>query len=123
MTARIIDGKAIAAELRMGIAREVRRLAAENEVVPTLAVVLVGDDPASDVYVRSKSKQVAVVGMRSFDHRLPAGAAEAEVLDLVTRLNADDSVHGILVQLPLPPQIDAHKVIATIDARKDIDGF
>ncbi len=123
MAARIIDGKAIAAVLRTQVARETKRLADTHRLIPTLAVVLVGHDPASEVYVRSKSKQITDAGMRSFDHRLDETAGEAEVLGLVARLNADASIHGILVQLPLPPQIDAHKVIAAIDPDKDIDGF
>jgi methylenetetrahydrofolate dehydrogenase (NADP+) / methenyltetrahydrofolate cyclohydrolase len=122
MTARIIDGKAIAAELRARVAAEVARLSAHG-LVPGLAVVLVGDDPASSAYVGSKSKATAAAGMRSFDHRLAAGVAEAELLALVSRLNADPAVHGILVQLPLPAQIDTQKVLAAIDPRKDIDGF
>jgi methylenetetrahydrofolate dehydrogenase (NADP+) / methenyltetrahydrofolate cyclohydrolase len=123
MTARIIDGKAIAASLRAQVAGEVRRLTAEHRLQPGLAVVLVGDDPASSVYVRAKSKQTVEAGMRSFDHRLSAGGSEAELLGLVGRLNADAAVHGILVQLPLPAQIDAQKVLAAIDPAKDIDGF
>jgi methylenetetrahydrofolate dehydrogenase (NADP+)/methenyltetrahydrofolate cyclohydrolase len=123
MGARIIDGKAIAAELRAGIAAEVRNLAAARGLVPGLAMVLVGTDAASETYVRSKATAVAEVGMRSFDHRLPAIASEAELLELIVRLNADPAVHGILVQLPLPPQIDAQKVVAALDPDKDVDGF
>src|SRR5262245_43904095 len=104
MTARIIDGKAIAADLRAKVAVEVRGLAARG-VVPGLAVVLVGDDPASHVYVRNKSKAVEEAGMRSFDHRLPATVSEAELLAVVQRLNRDPQVHGILVQMPLPARI------------------
>jgi methylenetetrahydrofolate dehydrogenase (NADP+)/methenyltetrahydrofolate cyclohydrolase len=122
MTARIIDGKAIAAELRAKVAAEVRTLAARG-VVPGLAVVLVGDNPASEVYVRNKSKAVQEAGMRSFDERLPAGASEAELLSLVRRLNADAQVHGILVQMPLPKAIDPLKIIAAVDPAKDVDGF
>ena len=123
MTARIIDGKAIAADLRARVAGEVRRLGAAHGLVPGIAVVLVGNDPASEVYVRSKANHVAEAGMRSFDHRLPDSAGEAEVLALVARLNADPAVHGILVQLPLPPQIDARKVTDAVDPAKDVDGF
>ncbi len=123
MTARIIDGKAIAASLRAQVAGEVRRLAAEHRLQPGLAVVLVGEDPASSVYVRAKAKQTVEVGMRSFDHRLPGSVSAAELLALVEKINADPAVHGILVQLPLPARIDAHKVLATIDPGKDIDGF
>src|SRR5438270_2521311 len=123
MTARIIDGKAIAAELRAAVAAEVQRLAREHGLEPGLAVVLVGENPASAVYVRSKAKQTAEAGMRSFDHRLPETASESEVLALVAKLNADPAVHGILVQLPLPNQIDSQKVLAAIDPAKDVDGF
>jgi methylenetetrahydrofolate dehydrogenase (NADP+) / methenyltetrahydrofolate cyclohydrolase len=123
MTATIIDGKAIAADLRARVATAVRGLVAAHDLVPGIAVVLVGDDPASEVYVRSKTRQVVEAGMRSNDHRLPATVAEAELLELVARLNADPSVHGILVQLPLPSQIDTAKVIAAVDPAKDVDGF
>jgi methylenetetrahydrofolate dehydrogenase (NADP+) / methenyltetrahydrofolate cyclohydrolase len=123
MTARIIDGKAIAADLRARVAGEVRRLADAHGLVPGIAVVLVGRNPASEIYVRSKARQVVEAGMRSFDHRLPDTAGEAEVLALVARLNADAAVHGILVQLPLPAQIDARKIIDAIDPAKDVDGF
>ena len=122
MSARIIDGKAIAASLRARVRIEVDRLA-RTGLVPGIAVVLVGNDPASEVYVRGKSGQVTAAGMRPFDHRLPASASEAELLALVARLNADTAVHGILVQLPLPPQIDTARVIAAIDPAKDVDGF
>src|SRR5262245_34612431 len=108
MTARIIDGKAIAAELRSKIAAAVVQLKATHGVVPGIAVVLVGEDPASEVYVRNKAKAVAEAGMRAFDRKLPASTSEAELLAVVKELNADPSVHGILVQLPLPPQIDSH---------------
>ena len=123
MTARIIDGKAIAAELRAKVAAEVRRLAAEHGLQPGLAVVLVGENPASAVYVRSKAKQTAEAGMTSFDHRLPESVSEQELLALVEKLNADPAVHGILVQLPLPKQVDSQKVLNAIDPRKDVDGF
>lgn len=123
MTARIIDGKAIAAGLRAKVAGEVGRLSRSHGLVPGLAVVLVGNNPASEVYVGSKAKMTAEVGMRSFDHRLPASTSEEELLELIGELNADHTVHGILVQLPLPAQIDPRKVIAAIDPDKDVDGF
>jgi methylenetetrahydrofolate dehydrogenase (NADP+) / methenyltetrahydrofolate cyclohydrolase len=123
MTARIIDGKAIAAELRGKVADAVHRLARDRGIVPGLAVVLVGNNPASESYVGSKMKMTAGSGMRSFDHRLPATTSEAELLTLIGRLNADPTVHGILVQLPLPKQIDSQKIIAAIDPMKDVDGF
>ncbi|MGI8525418.1 MAG: bifunctional methylenetetrahydrofolate dehydrogenase/methenyltetrahydrofolate cyclohydrolase FolD [Pseudolabrys sp.] len=121
MTARIIDGKAEAAALRGKIAGEVKRLS--GRVTPGLAVVLVGANAASEVYVRSKSKAVAEAGMRPFDHKLPETTSEAALLELIGRLNADPAVNGILVQLPLPPQINSHKIIAAIDPAKDVDGF
>jgi methylenetetrahydrofolate dehydrogenase (NADP+) / methenyltetrahydrofolate cyclohydrolase len=123
MTAYIIDGKTIAADLRGKVAGTVHQLVRDRGIVPGLAVVLVGNNPASESYVGSKMKMTAGSGMRSFDHRLPATTGEAELLALVARLNADASVHGILVQLPLPPQIDTQKVIAAIDPAKDVDGF
>jgi methylenetetrahydrofolate dehydrogenase (NADP+)/methenyltetrahydrofolate cyclohydrolase len=122
MGARIIDGKAIAAELRAKVAEDVRTLTARG-IVPGLAVVLVGDDPASHVYVRNKSKAVHEAGMRSFDHRLPDTVSEAELLALVQQLNGDPQVHGILVQMPLPAGIDAFTIIAAVDPGKDVDGF
>jgi methylenetetrahydrofolate dehydrogenase (NADP+)/methenyltetrahydrofolate cyclohydrolase len=121
MSARIIDGKAIAAQLRGKIAGDVKRLA--GTVTPGLAVVLVGANPASEVYVRSKSKAVVEAGMRPLDHKLPESVGEAELLALIAKLNADPAVNGILVQLPLPKQIDTQKVIAAIDPAKDVDGF
>jgi methylenetetrahydrofolate dehydrogenase (NADP+)/methenyltetrahydrofolate cyclohydrolase len=122
MTAKIIDGKTIAAELRAKVADEVKRVASLG-LVPGLAVVLVGDNPASEVYVGSKKKMTVEAGMRSFEHKLPETASEAELLALIAKLNADPAVNGILVQLPLPVQIDAQKVIAAIDPGKDVDGF
>ena len=119
---RLIDGKAFAAGLRGRVAEAVRRLG-EAGVVPGLAVVLVGRDPASEVYVRNKGRQTAEAGMRSLEHRLPEDAPQAELMALVARLNADPEVDGILVQLPLPPQMDADAVIAAIDPAKDVDGF
>jgi methylenetetrahydrofolate dehydrogenase (NADP+)/methenyltetrahydrofolate cyclohydrolase len=112
----------IAAELRAAVAAEVKKLASHGPV-PGLAVVLVGDNPASEVYVRNKSRATVEVGMRPFDHHLAAAVSEAELIALVRRLNADPAVHGILVQMPLPPQIDAAKVIAAVDPDKDVDGF
>ena len=123
MTAAIIDGKAIAAGLRNKLANEVARLKSGHGVVPTIAVVLVGENPASQVYVRTKSKAVAEAGMRAVDRQLPATASEMELLALIAQLNADAAVNGILVQLPLPQQIDAQKIIAAIDPAKDVDGF
>jgi methylenetetrahydrofolate dehydrogenase (NADP+)/methenyltetrahydrofolate cyclohydrolase len=123
MTARIIDGKAIAADLRTKVAGEVRRLSAEHGLTPGLAVVLAGNNPASESYVGSKAKVTIETGMRSFDHRLPETVSQAELLALVQKLNADPAVHGILVQLPLPPQVDAQAVLNAIDSAKDVDGF
>lgn len=119
----IIDGKTFAANLRLDIGRQVERLKARHGITPGLAVVLVGDNPASQVYVRSKAKQTQEAGMASFDHRLPATASESELLSLIARLNQDAAVNGILVQLPLPPQIGASAVIDAIDPAKDVDGF
>jgi methylenetetrahydrofolate dehydrogenase (NADP+)/methenyltetrahydrofolate cyclohydrolase len=119
--AKLIDGKAIAAELRADVARRAKTLA--PRVVPGLAAVLVGEDPASEVYVRNKGKQTREAGMNSFEHKLPATASEAELLALVRRLNADEAVDGILVQLPLPKAIESNKVLDAIDPAKDVDGF
>jgi methylenetetrahydrofolate dehydrogenase (NADP+)/methenyltetrahydrofolate cyclohydrolase len=121
--ASIIDGKQIAADLRGRVARAVAELAGSHGLVPGLAVVLVGEDPASQVYVRSKGKHTEEAGMRSFQHRLPAETGEDELLALVRRLNDDPAVDGILVQLPLPAHINAAKVIETIAPAKDVDGF
>ncbi len=123
MVAQIIDGFAIAAELRQDIAVRAAEMKAKHGVVPGLAVVLVGDDPASGVYVRNKLKATAECGLKSFEHILPADTSEVDLLDLVGKLNADPAVHGILVQLPLPKQIDADKVLGLIDPDKDVDGF
>jgi methylenetetrahydrofolate dehydrogenase (NADP+) / methenyltetrahydrofolate cyclohydrolase len=122
MSATIIDGKAYAEGLRARIAGAVKALTGQG-VTPGLAVVIVGEDPASQLYVKNKARQTVEVGMRSFEHVLPASTSEAELLDLVARLNADPAVDGILVQLPLPRQIDAQKVIEAIDPTKDVDGF
>ncbi|MDX2205146.1 MAG: bifunctional methylenetetrahydrofolate dehydrogenase/methenyltetrahydrofolate cyclohydrolase FolD [Hyphomicrobiaceae bacterium] len=121
--ASIIDGKAIAARLRQDIAAEVAALAGAGRRVPGLAVVLVGEDPASQVYVKSKGTATREVGMASFEHKRPAATGEAELLALIASLNADPAVDGILVQLPLPAHIDAAKVIEAIDPAKDVDGF
>jgi methylenetetrahydrofolate dehydrogenase (NADP+)/methenyltetrahydrofolate cyclohydrolase len=123
MTARIIDGKTIAAELRGRVADAAHRLARDRALVPGLAVVLVGNNPASEVYVGSKTKATVGSGMRSFDHRLPATVSETDLLTLVGRLNRDPVVHGVLVQLPLPAHIDSQKILAAIDPAKDVDGF
>lgn len=123
MTARIIDGKTISADLRGKVTDAVHRLLRDRGLVPGLAVVLVGRNPASEVYVRNKSKAATEAGLQSFDQHLPENVSEAELLDLIARLNADAQVNGILVQLPLPPQINADKIIAAIDPDKDVDGF
>ena len=123
MTATLIDGKAIAAELSHGIADAARRVTTEHGVEPGLAVVLVGDNPASEIYVRSKTAKTAATNMRSSFYKLPAATPQDELLELVERLNRDPTVHGILVQLPLPPQIDPRKVIEAIAPAKDVDGF
>ncbi len=120
---RIIDGKAFAARLRQAIAAKAGLLKAGHGIVPGLAVVLVGEDPASAVYVRNKARETVATGMRSFEHRLEATTAQAELLSLIARLNADASVNGILVQLPLPRQIDPQAVLDAIDPAKDVDGF
>ena len=123
MTAAIIDGKAFAASLRARVAAAVPGFAAAAGRVPGLAVVLVGEDPASAVYVRSKARMTAEAGMAGFEHKLPAETTQDELLALVARLNADAAVDGILVQLPLPAHIDEAAVIAAIHADKDVDGF
>ena len=121
--AGIIDGKVFAAELRARVANVVSGLKSSHGLVPGLAVVLVGEDPASEVYVRNKGKQTVEVGMASFEHRLPDTTTEGDLLALIEQLNGDPAVHGILVQLPLPAQIDAHAVINAVDPDKDVDGF
>ena len=123
MAARIIDGRAAAEAVRAEVSAEVARLQAERGFVPGLAVVLVGEDPASQIYVRSKGEQTIAAGMHSFTERLPADTTQAEVIALVRRLNADPAVHGILVQLPLPAGIDQAAVIEAIDPDKDVDGL
>ncbi|GLH76973.1 bifunctional protein FolD [Bradyrhizobium sp. SSBR45G] len=123
MTARIIDGKIIAADLRTQVAREVERVKRDHGLTPGLAVVLVGNDPASEVYVRSKHTQTQAAGMASFEHKLPADVAQDDLLALVAKLNKDPAVHGILVQLPLPKGLETEVVINAIDPAKDVDGL
>lgn len=123
MTAKAIDGKQIAADLRAAIALGVDELEEAHRVTPGLAVVLVGEDPASQVYVRNKGKATLEAGMKSFEHKLPTTTTQAELLEIVQRMNADDSVDGILVQLPLPQHIDANAVLDAIHPDKDVDGF
>jgi methylenetetrahydrofolate dehydrogenase (NADP+)/methenyltetrahydrofolate cyclohydrolase len=123
MTARLLDGKRIADELLDSVGARVQARVARGKLVPGLAVVLVGEDPASSVYVRNKRRACARVGFRSLDFDLPATTTEAELRALIDQLNADDSVHGILVQLPLPPGINGTTIIDCIDPRKDVDGF
>jgi methylenetetrahydrofolate dehydrogenase (NADP+) / methenyltetrahydrofolate cyclohydrolase len=121
--AQVIDGKAFAERLRGRIAEEVAQLKREHGLQPDLAVVLVGEDPASKIYVKSKEEQTEQVGMRSIGHRLPADVPEAELLDLVGRLNADKSVNGILVQFPVPDHLQQSTIVAKIDPDKDVDGL
>ena len=123
MTARIIDGKAIAADLRGRVAGEVERVKRAHGLTPGLAVVLVGLDPASEVYVRSKHTQTQAAGMASFEHKLPAEVSQHDLLALIDRLNHDPVVHGILVQLPLPKGLSTEAVINAIDSAKDVDGL
>ncbi|WP_237154460.1 bifunctional methylenetetrahydrofolate dehydrogenase/methenyltetrahydrofolate cyclohydrolase FolD [Oryzibacter oryziterrae] len=123
MTAQIIDGFAVAASLRKDIATRAAEMKAAHGVVPGLAVILVGEDPASQVYVRNKLLATAECGVKSLEYKLPVTTSEAEVLELVASLNANPEVHGILVQLPLPKQINADKVLGLIDPDKDVDGF
>ncbi len=121
--AKIIDGKAFAADLRSRVAEAVAKLKAAHDLTPGLAVVLVGENPASAVYVRNKNKQTLEAGMNSFEHKLSAETSQDELLALVARLNADPKVHGILVQLPLPDRIADQAVIDALDPDKDVDGF
>jgi methylenetetrahydrofolate dehydrogenase (NADP+)/methenyltetrahydrofolate cyclohydrolase len=123
MTAKRIDGKAFAVALGKAVAESAASIRAEHGFTPGLAVVLVGEDPASQVYVASKGRETLAAGMNSFEHKLPAEASEAELLAIVERLNADEAVDGILVQLPLPKHIDTNKVLAAISPDKDVDGF
>ncbi|MBT3658793.1 MAG: bifunctional methylenetetrahydrofolate dehydrogenase/methenyltetrahydrofolate cyclohydrolase FolD [Rhodospirillaceae bacterium] len=121
--AKRIDGKDFAEGLRERVGAEVARIKSESDVTPGLAVVLVGEDPASSVYVRNKAKQTEEAGMKSIEHRMPMETNEADLLALIGELNGDASINGILVQLPLPDQIDEQKVLAAIDVEKDVDGF
>ena len=123
MVAQIIDGKLFSRKLRDRVAEHVNALKKENNVTPGLAVVLVGEDPASQVYVRSKGKQTIEAGMNSYEHKLSEDTSEEDLLELVNRLNEDNEVHGILVQLPLPEHINEDAVINAIDPVKDVDGF
>ena len=123
MAARIIDGKSIAAACRAEVTERISARLAKGLRAPGLAVVLVGDDAASDVYVRSKTKFSLEVGIVSFGHRIPASTSQNEVLQLIERLNSDDRIDGILVQLPLPDHIDSNRVLQAIDPQKDVDGF
>jgi methylenetetrahydrofolate dehydrogenase (NADP+) / methenyltetrahydrofolate cyclohydrolase len=123
MTARIIDGKVIASELRARVADEVARVQREHGITPGLAVVLVGNDPASEVYVRNKHKQTQAAGMASFEHVLPSDVAQNDLLALIEQLNRDSSVHGILVQLPLPKSLDTETIVNAVDPAKDVDGL
>ena len=121
-TAKIIDGKKIAQEMRAEMAQELAALAARN-ITPGLAVILVGDNPASQVYVRNKALACKEIGIASFEHRVPGTCSEHRLLGLIAELNADQRVHGILVQLPLPKQINEHNVLNAVDPAKDVDGF
>lgn len=123
MTARVMDGKAFAETLRAKVRGGVEQVKQAHNITPGLAVVLVGSDPASEIYVRNKGKMTREVGMESFEHVLPASTSESKLLALVDKLNADNAVNGILVQLPLPKQIDETKVINRIAPEKDVDGF
>jgi len=123
MTAQVIDGKAFAAGVRENIASHVARLKADHGITPGLAVILVGEDPASDVYVSHKHKATVAVGMASFEHRLPEDTSEADLFALIDQLNADPSVHGILCQFPVPAHLDERRTVARIDPAKDVDGL
>ena len=123
MVAQVIDGKVFAAKVRAQVADQVAKLKEENGTTPGLAVVLVGEDPASQVYVRSKGKMTVEVGMNSYEHKLDVDTSEADLLALIDKLNNDPSVHGILVQLPLPGHLNEDLVINSIDPAKDVDGF
>ncbi|MEM7300644.1 MAG: bifunctional methylenetetrahydrofolate dehydrogenase/methenyltetrahydrofolate cyclohydrolase FolD [Pseudomonadota bacterium] len=123
MSAKIIDGKAFAATVREKVAAHVATLKAEHDITPGLAVVLAGEDPASQVYVRNKGKQTIEAGMNSFEHKLDASVSETDLLALIDQLNSDPAVHGILCQLPLPDHLNEDLVINSIDPAKDVDGF
>lgn len=119
----IIDGKAFATELKEKVAAYVKTLKLDHDITPGLAVVIVGDDPASHVYVRSKGKQTIEVGMKSVEHRLEVDTTEKDLLELIKSLNSDDTIHGILVQLPLPDHLNEDLIINSINPSKDVDGF
>ncbi|MBC8751524.1 methylenetetrahydrofolate dehydrogenase (NADP+)/methenyltetrahydrofolate cyclohydrolase [Paraburkholderia sp. WC7.3g] len=123
MSAKVIDGKALSRTIREKLAGLVEKLKQQHQITPGLAVVLVGDDPASEIYVRNKARQTVEVGMQSFEHKLLPTVSQKELLDLIARLNADPAVHGILVQLPLPGHISDKQVIESIAPAKDVDGF
>ncbi|HCI05974.1 bifunctional methylenetetrahydrofolate dehydrogenase/methenyltetrahydrofolate cyclohydrolase FolD [Ascidiaceihabitans sp.] len=123
MAATVIDGKAFAADVRGQVGEHVTRLKTDHGITPGLAVVLVGADPASEVYVAAKHKQTVEVGMNSFEHRLPADVSEEVLFDLIDKLNADGTVHGILCQFPVPDHLDERAVVARIDPSKDVDGL
>ncbi len=123
MSAQILDGKALAASLRAGLGTQVRQLTESGKRAPCLAVVLVGDDPASQVYVRNKERACAEAGIRSLPHRLDSNTSEADLIALVDELNAADDIDGILVQLPLPAHVDSDRILDRIDPAKDVDGF
>jgi len=123
MTAKVIDGKAIAASIRVEQAKRVQRLHLKSGVTPGLAIVLVGDDPASRIYVRNKKRACEQVGVTSFSHDYPSDIQTHELVHEIDSLNAREDVHGILVQLPLPPHIEMRRVLETIDVSKDVDGF
>ena len=123
MAAKLIDGKAFAASVRERVGEHVARLVTKHGIQPGLAVVLVGENPASEVYVRSKGKATKEAGMKSVEHKLDENTSEADLLSLIEDLNRDETIHGILVQLPVPDHIDAEKVLAAIDPAKDVDGF
>ena len=123
MTASIIDGKAFASDVRAKVATHVAQLKQDHDITPGLAVVLVGEDPASQVYVRNKGKQTLEVGMNSYEHKLDASTSQEELLALIDQLNNDPAVHGILCQLPVPDHINEDLVINSIAPHKDVDGF
>lgn len=123
MAATLIDGKAFAATVRAKVADHVARLKEDHGITPGLAVILVGEDPASEVYVAAKHRQTVEVGMASFEHRLPADVSEADLFALIDQLNADPAVHGILCQFPVPDHLDERAVVARIDPSKDVDGL
>ena len=123
MTARILDGKALAATIQAELADEIVEFIENNVVAPTLCAVLVGEDPASEIYIRNKRKACDKVGMESRLHRLPADVSQEEMLKLITRLNKDNEIHGILVQLPLPKQIDTTRILCAVSPNKDVDAF